>query len=442
LAQSDPGIQEVLGKLAAEDPAVAQAAGVALSWVTAGGGTARITQERVQRFLWYDLPLKVGADTPTRQALANALGQALDLLGLPRYADICRSSTTAGVLAAYEDNPQRGLAAFRQANLASGIYPLDLPEFRWGATMGLEEARALSAVQDYLELAVAAGELVPGARGWKSKQARLVRSFINAPSFQLGGQTPLSVTLTERIQTWIGIEPSPTRRRLLSGLANRLLHSIELPPGTFDPYPPLSWLLGHMAEGIRLTDKRKLDPAFLEEAAPRFGWELSTPPAEEEQLTDLHILRRMTQTLRLARRSGKQLMLTRKGRALLEDPLTTWRMVPEAFLSGNTFSRLAGELFFAQLIDEESLPLDQVVSTIGQAVEEANYREAGTGLPPARESILRALQAALNQARALGLFAASPSYEERRVGLTPVGKATALQALRSWATAPGSVPLR
>ena len=442
MPEIDARIQEVLGKLAAEDPSAAQTAGLALSWISAGGGAQRITQERVQRFLWYDLPTKMGVASPIQQTIAESLDRALELLDLPRYAEICRSPTTAAVLAAYEEGPQRGLAAFRQANLDSGIYPLDLPEFRWGATMGLEEARALSAVQEYLELAVAAGELVPGTRGWKSKQAKLVRNFINSPSFQLGGQTPLSVTLTERIQTWISIEPSPTRRQLLSALANRLLHPTELPPGTFDPYPPLTWLLGRIDDGIQLTDEGRLDPAFITEAAPRFGWELSSPPVHEEELSDLHILRRLAQTLRLARRRGRDLLLTSKGRSLLEDPLTFWRVVPEAFLTGNAFSRLAEELFFAQLIDEEVLPMDQIVSTVARALEEANYREVGTGLPPRRESILRALQETLNPARALGLFSTGRDYEDGKVGLTPVGKATALQALRSWATAPGSVPLR
>ncbi|HEX2148549.1 MAG TPA: hypothetical protein VHI31_00020, partial [Actinomycetota bacterium] len=119
----DPAINEALAAMEAEDPTAAHLAGTALGVVTGGGGAGRITQERVQRFLWYDLPIKLRPTDEARAAITDALATALDLLQLPRYAEICRSDTTKKVHQAYTENPQVGLMAFREANLASGIYP-------------------------------------------------------------------------------------------------------------------------------------------------------------------------------------------------------------------------------------------------------------------------------------------------------------------------------
>ena len=53
--------------------------------------------------------------------------------------------------------------------------------------MGVEEANILSGVQDFLELAVASGELEPGTKDWKRKQRKLVRTYLNNPNFMRNG---------------------------------------------------------------------------------------------------------------------------------------------------------------------------------------------------------------------------------------------------------------
>jgi hypothetical protein len=406
LPEIDPAIVQALAGMAAEDPAEANLAGTALSWVTAGGSVGRITQERVQRFLWYDLPLKLRPAPDARKAMVQALAKVLELLELPRYAQICRSDTTSKVHAAYDENPQVGLFAFRTANLASGIYPPDLPEFSWGAAMGLEEAKTLSGVQDYLELAVASGELQPGAAGFKRKQRKLVRTYLKTPNFQLGGQTPLDVMNTERIQNWIRVEPSETRQRLLSGLANRLLHPAELPEGTTDPYPPLTALL------MRLNR--------------------SEPPTPDQSR-----LLEIAAALRLTRKLKGNLVLTRKGAGMLADPAGYWRLFPASLLTGNPYHRLAGEILFALLVQGDT-SLGEVITTIRQAATEANYREAGTGEPPSEVSLMKALDPTVLPVGEMGLF--SPGDFNVAMGFTPVGRAVALEALRRRATSPGSAP--
>ena len=54
-----------------------------------------------------------------------------------------------------------------------------------------------------LELAVASGDLVPGARGWKSRQQELVRAHLEAPREELLGQSLAAVIISERAEAWV-----------------------------------------------------------------------------------------------------------------------------------------------------------------------------------------------------------------------------------------------
>ena len=132
----DPEVAAVLAKLAGQDAAAAEDARAALEWIAGDQGLALITQQRIQNFCWYDLPVKWLVDLDDKLRVVAALAQALDLLHLPRYAAICRSGTTREVLSAYETGIAHGKAAFRRAAAASGVMPPDLPDFEWGPAMG------------------------------------------------------------------------------------------------------------------------------------------------------------------------------------------------------------------------------------------------------------------------------------------------------------------
>src|ERR1035438_9606608 len=134
----DQEIAAALAKLAVQDAAVAGDARAALEWIAGEPGRAFITQERIQGFCWYQLPVKWFVDPGEKLRVVSALAEALDLLQLPRYAAICRSGATREILNAYEVSTAHGKAAFRWGAAASGITTPGLPEFAWGAVMGLE----------------------------------------------------------------------------------------------------------------------------------------------------------------------------------------------------------------------------------------------------------------------------------------------------------------
>jgi hypothetical protein len=434
---ADPEISAALAKLAELDPASADNAEAALRWIAGEQGVGAITQDAVQTFCWYQLPTKWidGGDEKSR--VVTALAAAFDLLQLPRYAAICRSSTTHDILAAYELSPRLGKAAFRRAGVASGISPPDLPDFQWGAVMGVQEAAAWSSTADFLEIAVGSAALVPGARGWKTRQQEFVRAHLTTARLDLLGQTYFHAIVTERAETWVSLRRGQTRRRIVTAVTNRLLHPAQLPAGTAEPLPRLQWLLGELAVGIELTVRGNLNRGFVQQNADRFDWDLSRPPRNEDDLYDLSQLRALTQELGLGHRSGRTLSLTAKGRRLAADAEQLWRVVAASLLEGkDSFGTFLGELFLALMLDVESLPMGKIVATLGRAATEAGFREHVTGKPPDEDHVRWVLHDTINPCRALGLLAVGAAWNEDSYGLTAIGKATALEALRARATGP------
>ena len=439
--EADPEFTAALTALAGRDATAAEDARAALEWIAGEQGRALITQQHIQNFCWYDLPMKWSDDLGEELRVVAALAQALDLLQLPRYAAICRSGTTREILGAYETSTAHGKAAFRRATTASGIVPPDLPDFQWGPAMGFEEASAWSSTAEFLEVAVASGELVPGRRGWKTRQQELVRAHLNVSQAGLLGQTLAQVILTERTETWVNARRSETRRRILAAIANRLLHPAELPAATAaDPLPPLHWLLDQLDGDIALTQTGNLNRKFVQASADRFGWDFPSPPRTEDELYDLYQLRNFAQDLGLARRVSRKLTLTTKGRRLAADPDGLWRAVAVALLGVNAFFVYVGELFLAVLVGVGSVPASELTATVTQAVAEEGFRETRTFEAPDEHDISRAIHETSNLCRALGLLAVGDDWRDRSYGLTGTGKATALEALRTRATGPRTVP--
>jgi hypothetical protein len=189
VADDDAQVIGLLAKLADDDPGAARNALAALDWMTGDHDLTVLTQERIQSFLWYELPLKWMTEPEEKVTITASLARAFDLLELPRYAAICRSATTTEILGAYERGFDEGGSAFRRASAASGIQPPDLSGFEWGDIMGFEEASARSSTADMLEEAVAEGGLVPGARGWKTRQQQLTAAHLETPRGELAGQS-------------------------------------------------------------------------------------------------------------------------------------------------------------------------------------------------------------------------------------------------------------
>jgi hypothetical protein len=434
----DPEIAAAVATLADQDTRVADDAGAALEWIAGERGLAVVSQERVQNFCWYELPVEWTIGLEAKFQVAEALARALDLLDMPRYAAICRSPVTRGVLAAYEAGKEVGKSAFRRAAAATGIMPPDLPDFEWGAAMGFLEASAWSSTAGLLELAVASGDMTPGTRGWRKRQQELVRTHLSTPQAKFLGQAPAQIICTERAEIWVNIRRSPSRRRTLAAVANRLLHPAELPAEAEPhPLPQLSWLLNQLDRGVGLTQAGNLNQKFVRQHAERFRWPHFRPPRTEHDLLDLYRLRHLGRQLGLSRRSGRTLTLTAVGRRLLPEPVQLWRRTAAGLLTGSDFTVFTGELFLALLLDDSPVPADEVKAFIGKAAAEEDFRENRTGIPPGDHDIAWAIHQTSDLCRVLGLT--DSGANSRSYSLTGVGAATALEALRARATGPQAI---
>jgi hypothetical protein len=428
-------IATAVASLARDNAGMAGDAAATLSWITCGESPASISQERIQNFCWQDLPVHWDSGFHRGLQVTEALARALNVLRMPRYAAICRSETTRQVLAAYQAGLGRGRAAFRRAAVASGIVPPDLPDLEWGVRMGLAEASAWSSTANRLELAVASGALLPGARGWKTHQRRLTHEYLDSQCAD--GQTLGQAIIAERTEIWACSRRSTTRMAILSGLRSRLLEPEGLPAAGADPLSRLRWLLEEVHDGVPLTRAGYLDPQVVLRGASRFECTRPSPPRTEAQVAELYQVRRFAQRLGLARRSGRSLVLTVAGRRLRTQPEGLWRHTAAKLISGTDFITFTGELFLALAISERTLSAHDMCVTVAEAVREEDFRERRTGESPSGEDIRCALSHTTGPMRALELF----SYGNGRGHkLTPAGEAMALAALRSRATGPAAVP--
>ena len=354
---------QALETLTREDPEAAGDAKAALAWLTGDEGLETISLLRLQEFLWYALPVKWPMSTPGRVGVAKALGRLFLLAGLDRYAGVCSSAGTERIITAYAVRHEDGIAAYTEAIEASNAAPPDTELLAWGSVMGPQERAAYDACAAALELAFASGELSVGARGWRTKRADLVNSWLTRSAFS-GGDDPLQASAArgvthpptpplppvlplpdgspgtdtwlgrisaERIDAWAHGRPGE-RSRLARAVIPRLLEPPALPE---DPLPTLRWLLGRADEGLRLTARHYIAPALVTEAVDTFGWrdQLVGTLRQELDVFPLHTLRGMAQTeMGAIRRSRTSLVLTKTGKLMVADPAARWHIGTAALI--------------------------------------------------------------------------------------------------------------
>jgi len=380
-------VEQALAALGRVESHAATDARLAWDALTAGEGPESLTQWRLQQYCWEELPATwlPGTVLGTEGAhlrVAEALAALLDALGLERYAAIAGGATTREVLAASEQSPERGRALARRAAQRSGIEPPSTELLTWGAIMGPAEGYALEAAADTLELAVAAGELVPGSRGWRDRQAEITVAMLSNPRRELAGQTPYERILDERLGRWVRGARSTTRGALLAPLAARLALPVE-PPAPRAVRHILRaphWLITEVGDGLAMTAAGYLPPRTVGRALDELGWRevLIGPAAREVDAYPVLVLRETATRLGLLRRRGARLLLTPSGRACAADATALWTAVAGG-LVGPEHSALAvtWEVVLAVLETGDTVPEAEVRDLVQAVVSESGWRVAG-----------------------------------------------------------------
>ena len=200
----DATVDAALTDLAMTDPVAANQAEAAFGALTWGQGLHIVSLRSVQEFLWYQLPSKFAVSVEEHREIAQALGELFDRVGLPRYAELCRSPITDTVLTAYDtDGRGAGITAYRKALDNGGVEPPDIPGLlAWGGMLGVEEHAAFWSLADHLEVAITAGAYTPGGRGWKAAAAAVARDYLTVGRLELGGDSYLDRIHAERRGRW------------------------------------------------------------------------------------------------------------------------------------------------------------------------------------------------------------------------------------------------
>jgi hypothetical protein len=272
-------------------------------------------RERLHLFLWYELPRKWLIEPDEHIAVAEALALFFDAFGPPSapLAALCRDPETARLLR----DQGEGLV---EALEASGLEPPDTPLLEWSDLMTIEESLERDAVAEMLEQAVDGGHLVPGPPGWEQRQAELVERHLI--SQDESGTTPLARIHAARREAWL--ERFADDERALLEAATPRADVVPTLSEAEAAIEPLLWLLGRLADGVKLTQTGALPRSVVRAAVDRYpDWwdtDLLGPPHREAEIYPLEVLHTLVDELKLARPRRGILKLGPRGRALRADP--------------------------------------------------------------------------------------------------------------------------
>ncbi len=445
---ADPAIAATLARLDTIDPSAASDARAALEWLIGDRGLGALSRYGVQQFCWYELPFKWIVDPHVQLEIVHSLARFFDLAGLARYAEVSRSTTTVAVLDAWARDRTEGFQAYRRASDSSGVEPPDLPELAWAGAMLEEEHVAFWSTAMALEVAVDAGVVSPGATGWRAARVELARDHLGHPREALFGASFLQSIRTARIAAWIegsAGHASTARAQLLAPVANALLHPQGPPRDLRRSLQPLLWWLDLVAAdpaGLVLTGTGRLPRAAVLAALaefPRWAPPGGRAPRGVDDVAALASIDRLGRDLRLARRDGRRLRLTRAGEAHRSDPGSLWAAVAADAVRGTGLAPAVTELVLAVLVLEPLVAVREVMAEVTVALTEAGWHRGPAGAPIPLGQIAPIVEELAVRAVTLGWIRERGPVGSPRWRLTAAGRAAAVHALRVRALSPSSL---
>ena len=392
-------VDAVLARLWGKDERRAEDARAAIEWLTAGteeeGAPAVLTRRRLQLFLWYELPHKWLVEPDEHLAVAAALASFLDEVGSSAMdlSALCRESETTRLLRA------RG-EGFVEAIDASGLEPPDTPLLEWSDLMTVEESLERDAVAEMLEQALDDGRLVPGAKGWRQRQAELVERYLVTPDAEQ--TTPLARIRAARRQAWLERHTDAGDQALLDAVTPPVGDAAPTVADAEAAIDPLLWLLARLDEGVKLTKTGALPRALVREAVERYSdwWDsdLFGSLNREAEVYPLEVLHTLVLELKLARPRGGVLKLGPRGRTLRADPPALLSTIAATIAVGGGSTQL--DLALADLLSGNEEEFDfRLLNLLGPfyGITGGRFRREAEFTPGGRT-----LAAAILTARAYG----------------------------------------
>lgn len=418
--------------LAHLDQSSADLAREATRWILPEGASlTQLGQVELQEFLWYQLPLKWMAETSELHEIAWSLADLFTAAGLPRYAALCRDPRTHLIVEAWQDDDHEpARKAMKEAIRSSGVAPPDTPLLGWGSVLGAAEHSARRRVSQALEQAVDAGELVPGARGWKQLAACITEVSLTMPRLDLRGGTLLEAVFRERGERWAAGYPA-VRQSLLTPMLPLLAGALAVPEGAGECLTPLRWLLEQVGDGVTLTQAGWLPRALVLRANDTFGWFdfFGLTVRGESDLPELATLDELARRARLITRRGRKVSLSATGRIALGDPDLLWRIVVADIFSAGTYEGEGAALAAATLLRAGApVPRSAAEAQVAAGLE-GRWRRV-SGEMPQQWSGMDATREFDVLADVFGWLEQDEDWLNRTWRLTPPGRQAALMGLQ------------
>lgn len=438
-------VEVAIERITARRPDLEMVLQVVADFLTAGEGVSMIHQAAVQQFLWWKLPRQCPEEE--LPILIDGVAELLDELGMAHLARIARSDQTVAVLDAWAEGYDEGVKAFQKAYESSGVEPPDTDILAWGSIMGVDEATACDAVERALGEAIRAGELVPGTTRWRSKAQSICEKVLTDPLEFPPGQTLASLVITERVGSWVDPARHPVLKDWRSSVANRLLNPIPPPLDPSGAIAPVRWLLelASTKAGARLTASNYLEPVAVLDAVDRFGWwEFRGAPRSESEVGQLHDIRAIATRLRLVRRSGRRLHITKLGSQLLAEPERLWLTLATQIGENDEFTQMLAEVIGLRLLSGR-VDVNELADEVSPMLAAQGW--ASSEGPLTRDYVSFALWGPLRWWRLLQALEEEKSTWERGTGrrltphtisLRPDGELIVLAYLRARAAGPRS----
>lgn len=380
----------------------------------------KVTRYDVQHICWTALPRLPGDPVGAARVLADLL----DLLGYPRYAEICRGATTSTILAADAGiRPALVRAAWRE----SGIEPPNTPALAWGVARGPVEQAVHAGVGRILEEAGDSGFF--DAEDADQLRVGLTMQVLASPAEGQSGAWHLQI-FNERLANWLIAGGSQTRREMLV----RVRPDLERVP-RFDPcyeFPALLTLLeACRGEGVQLTRTGYLPAKLvvrLAELMPACA-DITTRGRGEKSWPPVSSLKYVATELDLIQKVEHRLVLTAAGQDRLDDSDTLAMGLGEDLIAKDTSIRgVIQEVCLAALLLENLIELNRLLDKVAAVVDEEGWGTDWTG-PPIDE--LSRDYGWLFLQRLYVLDVLRPDDTGTRVGLTEAGRAAARWGLRA-----------
>lgn len=230
----------------------------------------------------------------------------------------------------------------------------------------------------------------------------------------------------------------PWLRVIDDAALDRAADAEPAPDAMVEPY---RWLLRRIGDGVRLTPAGYLPPAVVTDAMTALGWEDDWYGKfnRENQTLPVLDLRESAQRFGLLRKYRGDLLVTRIGRKLVDDPGGLWWHLAERMPDARSEPERDAGVLYLLTVAAGRTPDDALLAT-GMTI--LGWREIGTPLPVEPLSAFSAARDTWAMLVRLGLLGKRERWGEPKPPPTTQGRTFARAALLGRAATPSDVPMQ